>query len=1261
MDYPLENLGPERFQELCQALLVKEKPNVQCFPVAQPDGGRDALSYVPEEEPGKFIIYQVKYARHPQTDSDPRKWLLSVLKDEIPKVARLIPKGAIQYYLLTNIPGTAHLTRGAIDRLNRQLSKDLTLPFTCWWRDDINRRLDNAWNLKWVYPEIMTGPDFLHAILETGLHADRDRQLTAVKAFLTHQLNLDEEVRFKQVELQNKLFDLFIDVPIASRDHEGDQGTFLHYRTALWSSRTAPRSRDLFDLWARSSSTQYSREHDSPIGAAALLLGDMAQLRMPRVVLEGAPGQGKSTIAQFVCQVHRMKLLGESTPCSALLIDYAAASARLPIKIDLRDFAAWLSRQDPFASTKGAEPPVGWRKTLESFIAALISAQSGGTSFTTDDLLAVCRISAVLIVCDGLDEVADIGSRRDVVDEITKGIQRLEANSASLQTIITSRPAAFANSPGMPHDKFIYLQLVALTTPLINEYAERWLRARRIPERESNEFKAILRNKLEQPHLRDLARSPMQLTILLSLILARGASLPDKRTALYDNYVDVFLSREAEKSVVVREHRDLLLDIHRFLAWLLHSEAERNNPRASISQVRLRETVSNYLSQEGHDVGLADRLFSGVVERVFVLVSRVEGTFEFEVQPLREYFCARYLYDTAPYSPPGGERRGTKPDRFDAIARNFFWTNVTRFYAGCFSKGELAALAERLEVLASDEDFRLINYPRLLATTLLADWVFAQNPKSVKRVMDLLLDKRGFRVLLASAKHAALDPLVLPPGCGHEELIEACFDILKENPAYDFARELIDILRENEGGLGEFIETWIEGFEGKVQSKSLWLRYGLLLGVLTRVDRARLDVIIQSVPYDGRTIGSLYLAGRLEYLEDTEDHFERAIDAVLERACHPVPDRELESTLDLLVHVVDLYRYRVSSKEGGPVPLSMLWKRRGTRYPLSIGGPVSSGTESFASHSRCVRLAEVVNEEGMRTAAEWASEIAPWDRVVEVGRGLWGDRWAFYCMANAAAAIRSSEEVCSDAEELMDRSTHLCRRIRYARFQADKKKWWQVQFESARDRHARTFVSLVALSWAQVTTLVAIQDVLDEVLASLSKSEWIRVILAAEELKAMFVEDGSRKPDIRVSRISGGVSRRTIAAIAMRVGEKSIKQLVGRIRLDDASEDLLPNVFWDALLDAEKVDSARWSPQLSVIRQLYKTNVGLPRRLRHRRQVRPKRENETPPVIARGILEEAASYPSTLLVVAEECCRDQLARRRKAVADIADAEGWFRE
>ncbi len=188
-----------------------------------------------------------------------------------------------------------------------------------------------------------------------------------------------------------------------------------------------------------------------------------------------------------------------------------------------------------------------------------------------------------------------MGRRHEVVDEIVRGVQRLEANAASMQTIVTSRPAAFANSPGMPPAKYPYLQLLSLNRKLIMDYAERWLRARHLDSKQGAEFRAVLKDKLDQPHLRDLARNPMQLAILLSLVHTRGASLPDKRTALYDYYIDLFFSREAGKSSIVRDHRELLIDIHRHLAWLLHSEAERGNTRGSVPQERLQQMVAEYL------------------------------------------------------------------------------------------------------------------------------------------------------------------------------------------------------------------------------------------------------------------------------------------------------------------------------------------------------------------------------------------------------------------------------------------------------------------------------------------------------------------------------------------------------------------------------------------------------------------------------------------------------------------------------------------
>ncbi len=122
MDYQFENLGPERFQQFCQALLVKEFPDVQCYPVAQPDGGRDAATYFYLEKDTKgLIVFQVKFVRRPFAEADPHRWLTDIMGEEAPKVKRLIQKGTTGYYLLTNIAGTAHLDSGSIDKVNKLL------------------------------------------------------------------------------------------------------------------------------------------------------------------------------------------------------------------------------------------------------------------------------------------------------------------------------------------------------------------------------------------------------------------------------------------------------------------------------------------------------------------------------------------------------------------------------------------------------------------------------------------------------------------------------------------------------------------------------------------------------------------------------------------------------------------------------------------------------------------------------------------------------------------------------------------------------------------------------------------------------------------------------------------------------------------------------------------------------------------------------------------------------------------------------------
>ena len=95
MTYLYENSNPERFQEFCQALLLHEYQGLQCFPVGQPDGGRDGWASASR------TVLQVKWRRHdsenPMVDN-----IIKALEGELPKIHRLVQWGAQGYVLATN-------------------------------------------------------------------------------------------------------------------------------------------------------------------------------------------------------------------------------------------------------------------------------------------------------------------------------------------------------------------------------------------------------------------------------------------------------------------------------------------------------------------------------------------------------------------------------------------------------------------------------------------------------------------------------------------------------------------------------------------------------------------------------------------------------------------------------------------------------------------------------------------------------------------------------------------------------------------------------------------------------------------------------------------------------------------------------------------------------------------------------------------------------------------------------------------------------
>lgn len=1284
MDYPFENLNPEKFQEFAQALLAREYPDLQCFPVAQPDGGRDFLTYEYGITSQNFAVYQVKYVRKPLAEKDTHKWLLEIIESEAPKVKKLIERGAKKFFLITNVPGTAHLDVGAIDKMNQLLEGEIGIPSRCWWRDDLNRKLDDAWNLKWVYPELMTGPDLIRSIIESGLSEDKERRASAIRAFIAEQFNVDQVVKFKQVDLQNRLLDLFIDVPaLPPQNSETGKKALKSHQVYQYIAYTSEK---------RGGTTTdeqhfaYFNDRNKGVGAATLLLHHLVQKEAPWIVLEGAPGQGKSTITQYLCQIHRMRLLGpeatkkhlpethkESEGIDVIPKEHLDGQVCLPFRIDLRDLASWLSGKNPFFPERETNLISNTHKSLEEFLSLLIHHYSGGLNFSTADLIAIFKRSPILLVFDGLDEVADIDKRHEVVNTIHTGSRRLKANALSLQVIVTSRPAAFANSPGLPENDFPRYYLDSLNKPLIDEYANKWMNAKKLDQRDRLEVKRILRDKLDQPHLKDLAKNPMQLTILLSLIYNRGSSLPDKRTALYDSYVDLFFNREAEKTPVVKKYRDLLLDIHKYIAWILHSEAEQHGKNGNITQGELHNIIQLYLEDQGYEVDLARELVTGALERIVALVSRVEGTYEFEVQPLREYFAARYLYETAHHSSPGKEYSGTKPDRFDAIARNFYWLNVTRFYAGCYDVGELPSLIDRLEDLISSEDYCLISHPRILAATLLSDWVFSQHPKSVKKVITLILDGIGLRYFLPSAgrRMGQSEPMVLPPECGRDELIKHCFILLGNQPPLDFSLDIINLISVNASSPREVFDLWFGGVAAQHgESRIKWLEYGLYLGLLAQpsiLSLTQLENICSNSSQCQNKLALLYRARRFDYLEAKEERFKVVLETILDRNLY-LGSRQSHrqaktSLLEILSYAVSASQYAYAFNHPHSVPLLELRKHRfqlENNYSLEEGidEPRINNFPNFEDAQKCLRVIELVKRDNQLDAYFWATNLTPWNNLVEIIRQCWGDKWICFHLSNIASGVKSPTEKYIDYSDLLDHSKDLCKRARYARLRAGQYAWWVKQFKDSISNIDRAFILLILMTWGSSKTLVKIVSSLGDLVQHLPDSIWKNLYESVDEALALR-QSSSQDLNLNANQIDDYLNPRAAVLICLRSKPKTRELLYLKyLKNYDGSDALILKFCQEISLEFLSTDYSAWGEVRDVIQRSYSKGVVFEPYAFHRLS-REVAGHSIPEEIASEIASQPDKYPGFLVAIAEMKIKLKVAHSVVPVGDTAIQDKWF--
>ena len=791
--YLYERLGDHDFQQLVSALLASQFPDYLPMALRQTDGGIDGLRNI---DPKKLLIYQVKWSAS-GTDKNPVSWLDAIVKKELDNLRRLAKEGVRNYVLVTNVASTAKPKTGTFVQLDKKLrehAKNVGFDqMTCIWREALNPWVDNAPDsTKWAYADMLAGWDLIRYLVAEQVGATKnqaDRKL--IRKVAAAQWEDDQRVKFSQADVDREMVaDLFVDV-------NGDQidsptGRLKGLRTPLG-------------------------------GAAAYLLRGPT----PFTLVRGAPGQGKSTLSQYVCQVHRSAFMPESERPRTLP---RPDKPRFPLRLDLSDYALWLAGNDVWDHSDKQKPSKvkvrkGERATIECFLADLMTHESGGITTTATTVQDIFERVPSLVVLDGLDEVGSASIRLRVVSEIDAFAGRGKTYTEPLKVVVTTRPSAGELAEPSPN-MFEIIALNQLTGDQRADYLRKWCAVRGIKSKDGRTLRKSFQEKSREPYIHELAGNPMQLTILLDLLHQQGAATPTQRTDLYDKYVDLLLAREANKHPkAVRDHKEELLEIIPFLGWYLHAHTEESQINGRMSIDDLKAAMRHFQRTYGNRDSVVDQLFEGASDRLWALTSKVDGTYEFEVLSLREYFAARFLYRNA----------GEENADFDSttvlqeLLRRPYWLNTARFYGGNAKGSDVYTLTAGIEQELAQSS-AAASY--LAAWALLTDGVFLRRPREARKVLTALCSDVGTMILLSALERRDIIVLPelpdLPADDGADPTWARLTGLIRKNPSDAANPQRVRVLRELLNQRSEFTAWWYQQLAAAIGTtqQNAWLAVG---------------------------------------------------------------------------------------------------------------------------------------------------------------------------------------------------------------------------------------------------------------------------------------------------------------------------------------------------------------------------------------------------------------------------------------------------
>lgn len=673
--HPYEQFSHSAFQQFASVLFA-----ATFGPILEPmgpgsDGGRDLFTRDPLRWSGSehspafewqgYSVVQVKQKEKLEKPYQDANWLIGEIRKELDAwnggAASRTPIPD-QILFVTNVPLSAKPGSGGIDKVSQEIQTYLAVKresepmspvgtvkdIRVWSRYMLDALVGAHESVRHEFVGLLTVGDVLSVLSQISGELPSSEIEPALRAHARRALLDESWVYFREAGgnagERTPISDVVIDLPVVSHA-TGERSTIL----------------------------------ESVFHRAALNLRVSSPYLPPtrHLVIAGAPGNGKTTISQFVAQSFRASFLANDTLVaqhrsvvngthSALdrLGQRPPGQRRWPIRIDLAKYVQEDRHKTRFLRS----------------IAELISAQSDGGAINATNMYRWMRAWPWLVIFDGLDEVASATTRNDLIAEIEGFVASLDEHEADILVIVTTRPSGYDDQ--LDPLQFERLDLDYLSLSQAVSYGELVTRTRLIADRMSaDQVVSGLRAAARDPNLQLLMRTPLQVAILS--IIVEGGQPPSDRYGLFWTYYETVLKRERGKPTgfaqVLKKHANVVTRLHEHVGFLLQANSEiAAGSAATIRPSELERVLRNDLVErgfdlEGNDLDLLDEINEAGTKRLLLLAPKDGDDLGFDVRSMQELMAARHLTN-------GDDGATTNSLRLSAPSPH--WRNTWLFAAG---------------------------------------------------------------------------------------------------------------------------------------------------------------------------------------------------------------------------------------------------------------------------------------------------------------------------------------------------------------------------------------------------------------------------------------------------------------------------------------------------------------------------------------------------------------------------------------------------